>query len=71
MCYDNADVCPAVLGSFTVDDFGLQSRLCPNGMYHVLSYSHASCCLLAGIMGLGMAKNLLNKRGHDLLVWNR
>lgn len=24
-----------------------------------------------GIMGLGMAKNLLNKRGHTLLVWNR
>jgi hypothetical protein len=25
----------------------------------------------SGLMGLGMAKNLLNKRGHRLLVWNR
>jgi hypothetical protein len=28
-------------------------------------------CVRAGIMGLGMAKNLLKKRGHRLLVWNR
>ena len=24
-----------------------------------------------GLMGLGMAKNLLNKRKHHLIVWNR
>ena len=39
---------------------------------HSLTHmTHVRNHLVIGIMGLGMAKNLLNKRKHHLLVWNR